>query len=59
MPDFIELALELGAERLEIANVQYSGWALVNREALMPDRAAVERQVEIVEAAQRAAARRA
>ena len=52
VPDFIELALELGAERLEIANVQYSGWALVNREALMPDRAAVERQVEIVEQAQ-------
>ena len=27
VPDLIELALELGAERLEIANVQYSGWA--------------------------------
>jgi len=51
VPEFIELALELGAERLEIANVQYSGWALVNRDALMPDRASVERQIEIVEAA--------
>jgi pyrroloquinoline quinone biosynthesis protein E len=49
VPEFIELALSLGAERLEIANVQYSGWALVNRSALMPDRAAVDRQVEIVE----------
>ncbi len=52
VPEFIDLALELGAERLEIANVQYSGWALLNREALMPDRAAVERQVSIVAAAQ-------
>ena len=51
VPEFIELALSLGAERLEIANVQYSGWALVNRDALMPDRAAVERQADIVEAA--------
>ncbi|MDW6026444.1 pyrroloquinoline quinone biosynthesis protein PqqE [Mesorhizobium sp. BAC0120] len=51
VPEFIELALSLGAERLEIANVQYAGWALVNRETLMPDRAAVERQMEIVEAA--------
>ncbi len=52
VPEFIELALSLGAERLEIANVQYGGWALLNRDALMPDRDAVERQLEIVEEAQ-------
>lgn len=52
VPDFIDLALNLGAERLEIANVQYAGWALLNRKALMPEREAVERQVEIVEKAQ-------
>ncbi|MGH6862313.1 MAG: pyrroloquinoline quinone biosynthesis protein PqqE [Phyllobacterium sp.] len=52
VPDFIELALSLGAERLEIANVQYAGWALLNRRALMPERSEVERQVEIVERAQ-------
>jgi pyrroloquinoline quinone biosynthesis protein E len=52
VPAFIELALELGAERLEIANVQYAGWALLNRERLMPDRASVERQAAIVEKAQ-------
>jgi len=51
---FIELALDLGAERLEIANVQYYGWALLNRAALMPPREAVERQIEIVEAARAA-----
>jgi len=52
VPGFIELALSLGAERLEIANVQYAGWALLNRKALMPEREAVERQVRIVEEAQ-------
>ncbi len=49
--EFIELALSLDAERLEIANVQYSGWALLNRNALMPSREAVDRQTEVVEAA--------
>ena len=53
VPEFIELALSLDAEPLEIANVQYAGWALVNHDALMPSRASVERQMEIVETAQR------
>lgn len=35
---FIDLALGLGAGRIEIANVQYYGWALLNRAALMPTR---------------------
>lgn len=52
IPAFIELALELDAERLEIANVQYAGWAFLNRNALMPDRAAVERHVNVVREAQ-------
>lgn len=51
VPAFIELALSLGAERIEIANVQYAGWALKNRDALMPDRDAVYRQADYVEAA--------
>ena len=51
---FIDLALDLGAERLEIANVQYYGWALLNRAALMPSREAVERQIALVEAAREA-----
>ncbi len=36
--EFIDLALDLGAGRIEIANVQYYGWALLNRAALMPTR---------------------
>lgn len=49
--DFIKLALQLDAERLEIANVQYYGWALLNRTQLMPDWDDVMAQVELVEAA--------
>lgn len=50
--DYVELALSLGAERLEIANVQYYGWALANRGALMPARDEVQRMVDIVSRAQ-------
>ena len=49
--DFIDLAVVLGARRLEVAHVQYYGWALANRAALMPTRAQVEDTVRIVEAA--------
>ena len=38
----VELALSLGASRVEIAHVQYYGWALKNRAALMPTREQVE-----------------
>jgi PqqA peptide cyclase len=36
--DMIAMAVEMGARRVEIANVQYYGWALRNRAALMPTR---------------------
>ena len=39
--DIIELAARLGADRLELANTQYYGWALENRSALMPTAAQV------------------
>jgi PqqA peptide cyclase len=39
----VDLALALGASRIEIAHVQYYGWALKNRAALMPSREQVER----------------
>jgi PqqA peptide cyclase len=37
-PDMVRLAMELGAQRVEIAHAQYYGWALRNRDALMPSR---------------------
>jgi PqqA peptide cyclase len=44
----VELALSLGAARVEIAHVQYYGWALRNRAALMPSREQVEEAVRQV-----------
>lgn len=46
----VDLALSLGATRIEIAHVQYYGWALKNRAALMPSREQVERAAAEVEA---------
>src|SRR5262249_59958913 len=34
----LAMAVELGARRVEVAHVQYHGWALGNRPALMPTR---------------------
>ncbi len=45
----VDLALSLGAGRVEIAHVQYYGWALKNRAALMPTRPQVEHAAAIVE----------
>jgi pyrroloquinoline quinone biosynthesis protein E len=36
--EIVALAERLGADRLELANAQYVGWALVNRRALLPRR---------------------
>jgi pyrroloquinoline quinone biosynthesis protein E len=47
----IELAVSLGAQRTEIAHVQYYGWALRNRSALLPTREQLERATAQVEAA--------
>ena len=45
----VELALSLRASRVEIAHVQYYGWALKNRARLMPSREQVEQAVRQVE----------
>jgi pyrroloquinoline quinone biosynthesis protein E len=42
LPALIELAVTLGAGRLEVAHVQYYGWALRNRDALLPSRAQLD-----------------
>jgi pyrroloquinoline quinone biosynthesis protein E len=51
IPAMIELAVALGCGRIEIAHVQYHGWALANRAALLPDRAAVVAATAAVAAA--------
>jgi pyrroloquinoline quinone biosynthesis protein E len=51
LPAIVDLAVSLGAQRLEVAHVQYYGWALQNRQALMPTRDQVLRSAELVAAA--------
>jgi len=43
----IELAVELGAEYLELANTQFYSWAQLNRDALLPSREQLERAERI------------
>src|SRR5436190_5908742 len=50
LPQMIELAESLQAERVELANVQFYGWALLNRAALLPTREQVVRAREIATA---------
>ena len=47
----IELAESVHAERVELANVQFYGWAFLNRAALLPTREQVVRAREIATAA--------
>lgn len=51
LPLMIDLAVALGATRLEVAHVQYYGWALLNRDALLPTRAQLDDATAAVEAA--------
>ncbi len=45
----VELAIRYGASRVEIAHVQYYGWAVRNREALLPTAEQRARAIQAVE----------
>jgi len=51
VPAFVALAERIGADRLELANTQYLGWALANRDALLPARADIEQARGVAAAA--------
>ncbi len=51
LEQIIALAERLGAERLELANTQYYGWAFKNRAQLLPTRAQIEQAIPIASAA--------
>jgi pyrroloquinoline quinone biosynthesis protein E len=51
LPQMIDLAEALGPERVELANVQFYGWAFRNRAALLPTREQVDRARDIAMAA--------
>ena len=49
----LHLAEELGADRIELANTQYYGWAWRNRAALLPTREQLDRAEAAVRAARK------
>jgi len=49
--EIIQMAEDLDARRVELANSQYQGWAAINREALMPTREQLDHGEEVVKAA--------
>ena len=49
--DVLALAEDVGADRVELANTQYYGWAWRNRDALLPSRAQLEAAEVVVRAA--------
>ena len=51
LKSMIELAVALDAERLEVAQVQYYGWALKNQTAFLPTREQLDNATKIVEEA--------
>ena len=51
LPAMLDMAVELGAARVEVAHVQYYGWALANRDALLPSRAQLDTATQQVDAA--------
>jgi len=46
--EILQLADDLGAQRLELANTQYYGWAVVNQHALVPTPEQLERGEQAV-----------
>jgi pyrroloquinoline quinone biosynthesis protein E len=52
LPAIISLAENLGAQRLELANVQFYGWAWLNRNSLLPSREQVHAALAVAQAAQ-------
>jgi pyrroloquinoline quinone biosynthesis protein E len=51
LEEMIALAEKLRADKLEIAHVQYYGWAFENRERLLPTRSQLDKSVAVVAAA--------
>ena len=45
----LDMAQQMGAEYVELANTQYYGWAWLNREQLMPSREQVRRAEEMTD----------
>jgi pyrroloquinoline quinone biosynthesis protein E len=53
LPQIIDFAIEVDAQRIEIAHIQYYAWAQVNRAALIPTRETFMETVGVVEEAKK------
>ncbi|MEM9845060.1 MAG: pyrroloquinoline quinone biosynthesis protein PqqE [Pseudomonadota bacterium] len=53
LPRAFEIAQELGARRIEVATVQFHGWALKNRDALMPTKEQAKEAIRLVNKARK------
>lgn len=53
LPTTLDMAVRLGARRIEVACVQFQGWALKNRAMLQPSRAQVDQAKRIVATARK------
>lgn len=53
IPHALQIAQEIGARRIEIATVQFHGWAFVNRDALMPTREQAQEAIKFVNKARK------
>ena len=53
LDEMIALAESMGPERIEIAHVQYYGWALKNRDTLLPTRAQLDNSIRTLQEAQK------
>jgi pyrroloquinoline quinone biosynthesis protein E len=47
--DILQMADRLGAQYVELANTQYYGWAMLNRDQLLPSREQVERAERVAQ----------
>jgi len=52
LPEIIDMAVAMDADRIEVANVQYYGWALKNRASLMPSIEQIDEMTKVVEEAE-------
>lgn len=50
MPQILEMAEELGADYVELANAQYYGWAHTNRDLLLPTKEQFQQAEQIAQA---------
>lgn len=52
LPEMLELAEQIGPQKVEFAHVQYYGWAFANRGRLLPTREQLDRSLAILKLAE-------